>query len=338
MSKKYWLGIDIGKETFEAALASLDADPLKWKSLPHKEFINDMDGMRKMLSWIRSRKITKEHFAGVCIEATGCLAWTWTKRLDGHLGEVSIVNPRFPKAYGTSLGIKKKNDRIDSCVAALYGVSTRPVPRPLPTDLEHKLRELDHLYVVNRKDYRANKNRLNDPLESKVCINIYKKRINALEIEEKRILAEIDRLIDSDDTLKKDAKRLATIPGVAEKTVRATLAMFGDLRQYKRGELIALAGLYPDEFKSGTSVHRKSKLVKGGGARLRGCLYMGTLTSRRKCPQLRAFADRLKKRGKHDWVIRCALMRKTLLLMRSLVINEIDYCEDYGKNVPYKAA
>ena len=131
---------------------------------------------------------------------------------------------------------------------------------------------------------------------------------------------------------------MATIPGVARKTVRATIAMFGDLRQYKRNEIVALAGLYPDEFLSGTSVHRKSKLVKGGGARLRGCLYMGTLTSRRKCPQLRAFADRLEGRGMHDKAMLCALMRKTLLLMRALVISETDYCEDYGKNVPYKTA
>lgn len=126
---------------------------------------------------------------------------------------------------------------------------------------------------------------------------------------------------------------MATIPGVGAKTTRVLLAHFGDLREYSRNELVCLAGLYPKQFQSGTSVRKKPKLAKGGGARIRAALYMAALTARRFCPHLKIFAQRLAEKGLSNMAILGAVMRKLLLLVRALVVSGKDYQADYGKGV-----
>lgn len=337
MSKQYWIGVDLGKYDCEIAFAPVDVEPRNWASLPHHTFENSVSGTDEMLSWLSRKGIALDQIVGVCMEATGCLAWTWSAHLNGRLGPVSIVNPARPVAFSRSIGIRDKTDRIDACVLALYGVAMRPKSRSLPSKLTHELRELDNLYTSNRKQYQANKNRLNEPLTSKKVLHMLTKRVKFFADEMVRIEKEMDRLIDQDDTLCEDAKRINTIPGVGEKTVRATLAMFGDLRQYKRNELVALAGLYPKHYESGKSVHKKTRLVKGGGARIRACLFMVTLTARRTCPPLKAMADRMQARGVHNMAIRGALMRKLILMMRALVISETTFCADFDNEVKCNA-
>jgi transposase len=55
----------------------------------------------------------------------------------------------------------------------------------------------------------------------------------------------------------------------------------------------AYAGLAPQEFRSGTSVRKKTRLSKAGNARLRTALYLPTLTAIRFNPTLRGFFGRL---------------------------------------------
>ena len=338
MNKQFWLGVDLGKDNCEIAVAPLDAKPESWASFSYQAFENSASGIDDMLSWLSRKGIALDQIVGVCMEATACLAWTWSAHLDGRLGPVSIVNPARPVAFSRSLGIRDKTDRIDACVLALYGVAMRPKARSLPSKLTHQLRELDNLYTSNRREHQANKNRLDDPLTSKKVRCMLNKRVKFFANEMVQIEKEMDRLIDQDDTLRKDAKRIITIPGVGEKTVRAILAMFGDLRQYKRNEIVSLAGLYPKKYESGKSVHRKSRMAKGGGARIRACLFMVTLTARRTCPPLKAMADRMEARGVHNMVIRGALMRKLILMIRAIVISETTFCADFGNEVKSNAA
>jgi len=242
------------------------------------------------------------------------------------------VNPARPVAFARSLGLRDKTDRIDACVLALYGVAIRPAPKPLPTTQQRQLRALSALYERGKKDVTASKNQLRETIQSPVVRRCLRVRLRALEKEMALVAIEMDRLIDDDDTLKKDARRMSTIPGIAEKTRRVLLAHFGNLREYSRNELVSLAGLYPKRFQSGTSVHRKPKLAKGGGARIRAALYMAALTARKHCPQLKRFADRLKKNGLTNMAILGAVMRKLLLLARALVVSGQDYQADYGQH------
>jgi len=81
---------------------------------------------------------------------------------------------------------------------------------------------------------------------------------------------------------------------------------------------VALAGLDPIQFQSGTSVHGKTRISKRGNRELRKRLYQATLSAARYDPTVEALHRRLKERGKPDKVARIAAVRKLLLIAHAI--------------------
>ena len=255
MSKRFWIGVDVSKRTFWAAVA------------------------------------------GVCLESTGRLSARWAVGLTGRVGPVSIVNPALPNAHRTALGIRDKHDRVDACVLALFAKATQPRPTVCRSAARQELSELYRLHQALQGQCQANEQRLADePMSSFVCTTL-RKTIRALRRQIERLEKKMDAVIGEDPDLDKDARRMQTIPGVGRKTAWVVLAEFDDLREYRRNELVALAGLFPKEHTSGTSVHKKARLAKGGGGRVRKTLYLCALSAKGHNPQLRRFAQRLQAQG-----------------------------------------
>lgn len=338
MSNKFWIGCDISKETFWVAVAKVDEHSMQWMKLPHHEFEHCAKGVTAFLRWLKDLGLAREDAVGVCLEATGRLSVRWAMLLDGRLGSVSIVNPAAPKAFGTSLGIRDKSDRVDACVCAMFGRMKRPQPTTFRSPKQQELCELFRCYLALDSQRIANVQRLNDGPSSKSVRVILRKVIKSLKRQIANLNDEMDTLIKEDPELSRDAKQARTVLGIGKKAVRVILGEFGDLRQYKRNELVALAGLFPKEFSSGTSVHKKARLAKGGGGRVRKILYMCAMSAQRRNPQIRQFAARLAKNGKTPMQILGAVMRKLLLLVRKVVISGEAYDPAYGLQVNSQTA
>ena len=325
MCKKIWIGIDLAKVSFHAAIGPVDAHPADWARLPERSFEHSPKGVAALCAWVGQMGFCAEQICGLCVEATGRLSWGFAEILDGRLGPVSIVNPARPVQFARSLGLRDKTDRGDACVFALFGVALRPVPRPLPSKRQHQLRELAGLYAATRRDLTAVSNQLEEPIRSPFVQRRLRLKGRWLKQDLEAIEKEMDTRLFEDPQTAQDARRMQTIPGVGPKTARLLLAHLGDLRQYTRAELTARAGLYPRQHQSGTSVHKRPRLAKGGGQAIRTALYMAALSARRFCPHLRTFADGLKQKGLSNMAILGAVMRKLLLLIRTLIISAVDY-------------
>jgi len=316
-----WVGVDLAKASFQAALAWQGCDMAQWSKLPTHSFKNDLSGIEALCAWVHKHMPEGASLAGVCVEATGRLGWAFCEGVGGRLGAISVVNPAWPVQFARSIGLKDKTDRIDACVLALYGVSMRPAPRPQPTDLQRELRELARLYEDASRAHTACNNRIKAQPTSAFVRRHLEEKLAALLKEIGTIEAEMDRVLEQDPILAQDFKLLQSIPGVGPKTARMVLAQLGDLRQYKRNEVAALAGLYPKQHQSGSSVKKKARLAKGGGAPVRRVLYMAVLSARRFCPTLKSWADSLRTRHMGNMAIMGAVMRKLLLLMRAIVVS-----------------
>ena len=332
MCKRIWIGVDLAKVSFHAALAPVEAHPDDWARLLNREFEHSAEGIEALCAWVEERGYGREQIAGLCVEATGRLSWSFAEGLGHRLGEVSIVNPARPVQFAKSVGLREKTDRSDACVLALFGLALRPQPRPLPTERQHQLRELAGLYTTSRRDLTAVTNQLKEPTRSPFVRRRLRLRRRQLERDLAAIEEEMDCVLAQDPQVAEDARRMQTIPGVGPKTARMLLAHLGDLRQYTRAELTARAGLYPRQYQSGTSVHKRPRMVKGGGQAIRTALYMAALNARRFCPHLRDFAQGLKRKGLSNMAILGAVMRKLLLLIRTLIVGEIDYNPNYQPN------
>ncbi|NIA16040.1 MAG: transposase [Nitrospiraceae bacterium] len=330
MSNTFWIGCDISKQTFWVALAKVGDPGVDWTKLPHHEFEHSQDGVAAFLHWLEEFEIGTQEVAGICLESTGRFSLQWATLLEENLGSVSIVNPAAPKAFGTSLGIRDKSDRVDACVCALFGRTRRPKPTTFRSHKAQDLCEQFRLYLVLDSERIAHEQRLEDGPSSEAVCDILRNAIDALKEQIAKVESAMADTIKDDPQLSQDAKQAQTVSGIGPKAVRAILGEFGDLREYKRNELVALAGLFPKEFTSGTSVHRKPRLAKGGGGRVRKILYMCAMSARIHNPHVKKFADRLEKNGKRPMQILGAIMRKLLLLVRAVIISGVPYDPEYG--------
>jgi transposase len=337
MNKTVWVGIDVGKYTFQSAVADGSALPRQWASLPVAQFEHSGQGMSQFLRWLENSGWAREDIAGVCIEATGRYTYQWVQLLQERLGPVCVVNPALPKAYAHTLGIRDKSDRVDACVIALYAQAIQPQASPSDSATQRELRELSRLHQSLEEQCQANQQRLADGPSCALARAILKKTITALRRQIQNVKRALDRLIRNDDALSKDFDRARTVTGIGPKTATLILAEFGDLRRYNRDELVALSGLYPREFTSGVSVHRRPQLAKAGKASVRAALYMCAMSAVQANPHLRQFARRLKSNQKAPMQILGAVMRKLLLLVRAVIVTETDYDPQYAHTLQSQA-
>jgi transposase len=108
---------------------------------------------------------------------------------------------------------------------------------------------------------------------------------------------------------------LRTIPGVGPVAANAILAELPDPSRFASAQQAAAsAGLAPREYRSGTSVKKRTRLSKAGNASLRKALYLPALTAARFNPVVGAFYERLVAAGKPKMAALGACMRKLLMI------------------------
>lgn len=327
--KKLWLGIDVAKNTFHAAVDRGDTGPHAWARLSHADFAHTSQGMQDLRRWLAEQGVKAGKLGGVCIEATGRLGTRWVELADERLGPVSIVNPAYICSFAKSLGLRDKTDRVDACVIAVYGRVMQPAPTKKPTETCRALNELGRTYQTLQQECLAWKQRLEDGPSSKIVRKLCADMMKSLECRMTRMHKEMEREIASCPTMEGDYKRLLTVNGIGRRTALVLLGEFGDLRQYNRDELVALAGLYPREYSSGTSVHKASRLAKAGKGNVRAVLYMAAMSAKQSNAHIKAFAERLKKHGKRPMQVLCAVMRKLLMIAHAVVVSAKDYDPTY---------
>ena len=126
----------------------------------------------------------------------------------------------------------------------------------------------------------------------------------------------VQEQLEQSADLQHKQRLLCSIPGIGRWTAARVLAESDQVRtSVSARQLAAYAGLTPRERTSGTSVRRPARLAKTGNSRLRRALYGPAIVAIRHNPAVRAFAERLRARGKPPMVIVAAAMRKLLHLI-----------------------
>jgi len=177
------------------------------------------------------------------------------------LRQVSIVNPSRPKAFGRSELSRTKTDRADAKVIARFCAALQPaawVPPAIEVEqLQALVHRLDNLTAMQQQE----QNRLAtvDP----ILVESITAHIDFLK---EQIVETKNRIRDHFDThpaLKAQRDLLTSIPSIAETTATVILAEIRDLDTFDSADqLAAFAGLTPQEFSSGSSVHGKPRLSK----------------------------------------------------------------------------
>jgi transposase len=309
MKKRYFMGIDIAKATFDFCLLSKDGAVL-WRG----RFSNDSSALKEFLAQLQARwKPSLIHFA---LESSRVYAKALIAALHQVAVSVSVLNPAQVKYFAFSVLRRTKNDQVDAELIARFCLERRPIEtRPLRA-VEEQLKLLVHerdsrVGEHNRERSRAKK----DPFQIKLPSLISRQRQQRLKQLEKEITQldeAIHELIASDERLKTQSQLLCSIPSIAQTTAAKLLSELAGKEFQSARQLAAYAGLTPSEFISGGSSYGKTHLSKIGNAFLRKALYLPAAVARRWCKPLRPWITLLEKRKLSDLAIRGAIMRKLL--------------------------
>ena len=238
--------------------------------------------------------------------------------------QVLRPNPRQVRDWAKSQGRRAKTDAQDAQVLAQYGAQTQ-VPilqwQPLPaavSELEQLLHRRDEVAALLQRERTRQQQLVVRPGMPAAVPASVRRLIGALEAE----LAELERAIAGhlaqhpDQCAARD--RLLSVPGVGARNVLPLLVLLGRWQAQTDGRgspkgLVAYAGLDPQPYQSGTSVHRHPAISRQGAPHLRSRLYMGALGALRGKNAVRSFYDHLVGRGKPKKLALVAAARKILV-------------------------
>jgi transposase len=131
------------------------------------------------------------------------------------------------------------------------------------------------------------------------------------------LLDRIETLITRDSDLSEKRSLLRSIPGIGPVVCSTLLADMPELGTLPPKAAAALAGLAPYNRDSGTKSGKR--FIRGGRTDTRTALYMAALAARRFNPDLKAFADRLKAKGKPAKQVIIAVARKLIELANAIL-------------------
>lgn len=305
--QKACLGIDVAKDTLQVCLLRQNG------KATDRTFENSPSGHRKLLSWAKHTAADCSlHF---CLEATG----SYSEAVATYLAEqdqfVSVINPARIHFFGRGLGRINKTDKADARLIALYCQQQNPPLWRMATAEVKKLQALVRLQQDLIEIRTQQFNRLATPGLDATVVKILKTHLQQLEADLAEVEAALTEHIKNTPSLKADRDLLVSIIGIGKTTASIILAELPEVSQFAQASGVGVyAGLCPREYRSGTSVAKRTRLSKQGNARLRAALYLPALTAIVWNPVLKAFYERLVANGKAKRAALGAVMRKLLMI------------------------
>ncbi|MCB2214185.1 IS110 family transposase [bacterium] len=302
--KKMYVGIDVGKENLDFAIAGIDKITRYDNRKPGiATLVSVMDDLQPSL---------------IAVEASGGYELAFVEALMEKGHQVAVVNPTRVRALAKAKGLLAKTDEIDAQNIASYAEIIQPAPSSPRGDLDQRIRAL----VIRREqlvDIRsAERNRLGTCHESTQAD--IKAHVDWLEHQIALIETEIKELVKSSEKWSTQTKLLETMPGIGFISAVTLTANMPELGTLNRQKIAALAGLAPYNRDSGKK--RGKRRIFGGRQSVRRVMYMAALSAVRHNPVIKVFYDRLIDNGKPFKVAITACMRKMITIINVMVKNQ----------------
>jgi transposase len=302
---KFHLGVDVSKRKLDCTLISPDG------KRKNKVTENTPKGFEALSHWLGKHGAHIPSEVHVCMEATG-IYWEGSAEYFASQGMlVSVVNPVQIKAFGASLMVRTKTDKVDANLIASFCLKHQPPAWQAPSPAEQTLRamvlRIDALQSMRTQE----SNRIEvarDALRASI-----QEHIDWLDLQIKALSIKINQHIDQDPKLRDQGALLQSVPGLGQRTTPVLLSFYANPDRFDSvKKAVAFAGLDPRQHESGTSVKGKPRMSKIGHAFLRKSLYMPAMVTLYKTTWGKAFRQRLSALGKPPKLIIGAMMRKLI--------------------------
>ena len=302
------VGIDISAKDFVVAVRK------NRKTVSSKTYGNDAKGIQAVIKRLRSNKPVR-----VCLEATG------TYHLDVAIAlaaarniEVMVVNPKAAKSFAEASMQRTKTDKVDAEMLANFCERMEFMPWQPPQKPVLELRAYSRRLAALTEHKTKAKNQLHalSVTEStpQVILDDALLTISQLEQQIENLKTCALEHIASDSELAEIQSLLLTVCGIGE---TSAIQLMGELlvlpKEMTNRQWVAMAGLDPRQFRSGSSVHKQTRISKAGNRFLRVALFMPALSATRHEAHVGAYYRHLiEDNGLKKMQALCAVMRKLL--------------------------
>ncbi len=306
----HFIGIDVSKNWFDAALAGAPAKP--------QRFDNTGQGIALFLNALADR--LAQGF--VVLEATGGYETALLTALVRAGVAVHRAAPWQARSFARSLGKQAKTDGLDAKALARLAAERHMSLRRfvLASPDQTRLNEL----TMRRADLVAiqvaEKNRAGHPRYAGAAPEVRQSLADSLAFIAGQIEAldsQIEALLGASPELAPRIEVMTTLVGVGDKTARTLQAFLPELGQLSRRAAASLAGCAPHARDSGETT--KHRCVFGGRSAVKRVLFTAALSARNHDPLMRNIFERLTKAGKPKMIAIVAIMRKIVVRLNAML-------------------
>lgn len=311
MNSEIFMGIDVCQ-------SYLDVNVLPDQQ--NDQFANNEAGVGELVKFVKATDP-----ALIVFESTGGLEMLAVSILSAQQYPVVVVNARQVRDFAKATGQLAKTDKIDAALIAEFARALRPQVRPLKDEQTQLLSALNARRKQIVDMLVAEKNRLHRaPLPNRKNIAAH---IRWLEKNLTDINKDIRKTIRKTPVWREKDDILQSFKGIGPTTSASLLSDLPELGRLENKKIAALVGVAPFNCDSGR--YRGRRRVWGGRSQVRRNLYMATLSAVRSNPVISSFYYRLRQSGKPHKVALTACMRKTLMILNSMMKNQTYWQSPY---------
>jgi transposase len=323
METIYFLGIDISKKKFDAALT------INGKTFDQSTCENNSKSIESFFQDLKKKYGLCYTQLTVCMEHTG----VYCQPLLGFLVKKSIkVCLESAIQIQRSQGlVRGKNDKVDAQRIATYAYKNREnlmLWKPQRLVIQ-KLKAL----LVTRDRLVKVKTMLSVPIkecEEYIEESVYRaiakscqKSLKSITEEIKMIEKSIMDLARADQSVKKQYRSAISVTGIGQITALNMIISTGEFERIREPKRFACySGVAPFEHSSGTSVRGKTRTSKMANMTIKTLLTMGAMSAVQHDSELRTYHERKIAEGKNYWSVINAVRNKLITRVYACVNNE----------------
>lgn len=328
METLYFLGIDISKKTFNAALT------INGKNFHEVEVKNEGTEIQSFFQNLKKQFSLNQLI--VCMENTGIYCMPLINFLFKNQIKVCVEPAlQIKQSQGMTRG---KTDRVDAKRIALYAFKNQEdlkwwLPQRAGIQKLKALLVLRERMVKMKVQLQVPINESTefiDPSIVKETIKNCRKSILALENDIEAIEKRIQEFIKEDDQLQQQYRIITSVPGIGKITALNVIVSTGEFSRIDDPKKFAcFTGVAPFEHTSGTSVRGRTRVSKMANMTLKRLLHLAAMSAIQYCDELKAFYKRKVEAGKNKMSVINAVRNKLISRIFSCIKNNRLYQKDY---------
>jgi transposase len=330
METLYFLGIDISKKNFQAALTvdgiNMVETQVGNKAPTIKEYFREM---RERFRFSKDQLI-------VCMEHTGVYCLPLLDYLIKNKIKVCVEPAlQIKQSQGMRRG---KSDQVDAKRIAQYAHKNRQElrfwqPQRIEVQKLKALLVLRERLVKSKVQMEVPINEAQEYIEESIRKAIVKNcrhTIKALTADIVKVEKEIQLLVEGDTQISQQLKWAQSVPGVGKITALNVIISTGEFERIGEAKKFACyAGVAPFEHTSGSSVKGKTRVSKMANMTLKRLLHLSAMSAIRCCEELKAFYQRKVAEGKNRMSVVNAVRNKLISRIFACIKNKRMYKKEF---------